>query len=273
MIGRSRADGRGDARPAARTEFVGVDARLQAVRLRRLENPLRLVRREHARLAEDVAPFREPLARDGGNHLAHQQVDVVAAAPAVLGRDLVSAHERGRQLDGVISGQRANHPQHFQLAFGRQPVPALGFARGDATAQHLVEAATGVGGQLIVGRCAGRDDGSENAAAFGCDLRVGRARQAPPQLLAAVAGEDDVRVGVHEARHDRASTRVEHHGISFQLDLALQEAFEADEDDPPSARSDGRTRNRSRIALCGASPRRGTGARQNVGCVADQEIG
>src|SRR5439155_1549357 len=116
------------------------------------------------------------------------------------------------------------------------------------------------GGQLIVGRCAGRDDGSENAAAFGCDLRVGRARQAPPQLLAAVAGEDDVRVGVHEARHDRASTRVEHHGISFQLDLALQEAFEADEDDPPSARSDGATRTTgasSRTPDHGVFPARG----------------
>ena len=59
----------------------------------------------------------------------------------------------------------------------------------------------------VVGRRARRDDGAEDAAAFGGDLGVGRAGQPAAQFVAAVAGEDDVRVRIDEAGHDGAAVR------------------------------------------------------------------
>ena len=55
---------RGQLRAAGRRQLVGVQARRQAVRGRRLEDPPRLVRVEDALLAEDVAEPGPALGRD-----------------------------------------------------------------------------------------------------------------------------------------------------------------------------------------------------------------
>ena len=96
VIRRSRADLRGDARAAGRAELVGVDAQLHPGAPRRLQDRAALLRREDAGLAEHVAPLGEPLARDGGDHLVDDEVDVVAAAIAVLDRHLVRGRPRHR---------------------------------------------------------------------------------------------------------------------------------------------------------------------------------
>ena len=82
-----------------------------------------------------------------------------------------------------------------------------------------------VGGELFIGGCARGDDRAEDAAALGGDLRVGRAGQPAAQLLAPIAGEDDVRVGIDEAGHDGAAVRVDDGGVGRQLDFARAAAL------------------------------------------------
>ena len=112
-------------------------------------------------------------------------------------------------------------------------------------------------GELRFGRRARGDDGAEDAAAFGGDLGVARAGQAPAELLATIAGKHDVRVRIDEAGNDGAAVGVDHDGIGRQLDLALQQALEADEDDAALEGGDGRARDRPRVGL--GAPRRGAG--------------
>ena len=106
VVGRSRAHLGGHQRAAALREFVGMDARLQAVAHAGLEDLLRFLGREDAGLAEDVAPLGEPVARRGRDHLPHELVDVEAPVRAVLDGDLVGAHEGRDQFDRVL-GARA----------------------------------------------------------------------------------------------------------------------------------------------------------------------
>jgi len=58
-----------------------------------------------------------------------------------------------------------------------------------------------------------------DAAAFGRDIRVGEAREPPPQLLASIAGEHDVCVRVDEAGHHRAAARIDHGRARRELDF------------------------------------------------------
>ena len=61
------------------------------------------------------------------------------------------------------------------------------------------------GDQRIFGRFSGRCDRLDNAAALRRDFSVGRAGEATLKLLASIAGEDEVRVGVDESRNQRAA--------------------------------------------------------------------
>ena len=128
-------------------------------------------------------------------------------------------------------------------------------------------------GELRFGRRARGDDGAEDAAAFGGDLGVARAGQAPAQLLAPIAGKHDVRMRIHEAGDDGAAVGVDDDGIGRQLDLALQQALEADEDDAALEGGNGRARDRTRVGLGRAAARRRTGTRQDFEGVADEEVG
>ena len=210
VIGRPGAHLRGDQRAAALREFVGVDARLQAVPLAGLQNLLGLVRRVDAGLAEDVAPLGEAVARRGRDHLADELVDVEPAVRAVLDRDLVGAHERrapGRS-DAPRSSRRMTR-SIFSSASGCRPYPLLASARRRAAAQHLVEPRARGRGQVVLGGLARGAHGGEDAAALGGDLGVGGAGEAAAELLAPIAAEHDVRVRIDEARHDRAARGVD----------------------------------------------------------------
>ena len=99
MIRGSRADIGGDRAAAAQRELVGVNPRLQAVRRAGPQMSRRFFRREHALLAEHVAPFREAFAGDGRDHHVDDQVDVLARRSRILHRVFVRAHERRRELD------------------------------------------------------------------------------------------------------------------------------------------------------------------------------
>ena len=151
MIRRSRADLGGDGGSAARRRARrrGCAAASPAAR-------------PASRISRDSSGVNTPVSQNTSHHSAsrsratagiislHDQIDVRAAAIAVLDGHLVRAHEGRRQLDRVRRRERANSPQHLQLALGGERVAALGFAGRRAAAQHLVEAAARVGRQLLV---------------------------------------------------------------------------------------------------------------------------
>ena len=161
--------------------------------------------REHAQLAEHVAPLRQPFARHGRDHLARHQVHVLRAAGAVVHGILVGAHEGGRQADGLLLRQLADGAQHLQLGLDVQAVAALHLGRGRAVREHRRQARARGRHQLVLGGGARGGHRLDDAAASGGDLRVGGARQPALQLVAAIAREHQVRVGIDEAGHHRAA--------------------------------------------------------------------
>ena len=156
-------------------------------------------------IAEDVAPLGEPFSGDARNHLVGDEGDVVIRPRLVLRRDLVRAQERGHDVHGVRVVEPLDDAQLTQLRIERQSVAALRFAGRRAVRGHLVEPRPRGGNQLVLRRRPGRGHGSQNAPSFGRDLRVGRAREPALQLLAPVAGEDEMRVGIDEAGNRRCS--------------------------------------------------------------------
>jgi hypothetical protein len=107
VIRGSRADFRGDSRPAAQRELVGVNARLHPVPLAASRMSRDSSGREHALLAEDVAPFGETLFGNRRDHHVDELLDVGAALAAEFDRDFVRAHERRGQIDRLSRRRRS----------------------------------------------------------------------------------------------------------------------------------------------------------------------
>ncbi len=257
VIGRTRADGRSDLRPAARAKFVGVDPRLEARLSASLEDRGRLRRGEEARVAEHVAPLGE--LRRARDDLRDQVLHVVVLPAAILGRHLVRAHERGRELDRLPEGERRNHPQHPQFRIRVEPVPRLGLARRRARRQHAGQAARGRRHQLVLGRGPRGPNRGEDAAALGRDLRVRRAGQPPAQLVAPIAGEDDVGVAVDEAGNERAAATVDDARRGRDTDPGPDLRRGSDRHDGLAFTRDGAVGNQAGVALPRACSRRRTG--------------
>ncbi len=98
--------------------------------------------REHALFAENVAVAGETFARGLWKDLADDCLDPVAAAVAVLQRDLVrrqkGRHDPRHLRSGAEVPQKA---QGVQLAFDGQAVARLGLDRGRAVGNHERETA------------------------------------------------------------------------------------------------------------------------------------
>ena len=212
VIGRPRADFGGDARPAAQRELVGVDARLQPVALAGLEDVARFVGREHALLAEHVAPLGEPLVGDRRDHL----VDDLAARSRA-GRPRNSTGTSCAPMNVAVSsiGWPAATVLIARSIFCSdvevEAVAALrlGGGRAEATASPPAACARAVD-QVVLAGHARRVDGLDDAAAGGGDVGIGRAGQPAPQLVAPIAGEDEMGVRIDEAGDHGAAARVDH---------------------------------------------------------------
>ena len=66
------------------------------------------------------------------------------------------------------------------------------------------------GDQFVFARQPRRIDGLDDAAARRGDLGIARAGEASPELVAAIAGKDQMRMWIDEAGHDGAAVRVDH---------------------------------------------------------------
>ena len=111
---------------------------------------------------------------------------------------------------GCAGGQHLDRPQHPQLGLEVEAVAALGLGGGGAERQHLGQAGAPAVDQLVLARRARGGHGLDDAAAGGGDLGIGRAAEASPQLVAAIAAEHQVGMRIDEARHHRAAARVDH---------------------------------------------------------------
>ena len=123
---------------------------------------------------------------------------------------------------GCSRREPGDRAQDLQLRFDAQPVPALDLARRRAAREHLVEPDAGLGDERVLRRGARGRHRRHDAAAGRGDLRVGRPREPPAQLLAPIAREHRVRVRVDEARHDRLSAGVDLLRVRQRLDTRLQ---------------------------------------------------
>ena len=117
------------------------------------------------------------------------------------------------------------------------------------------------------------DDAADDAAAVGGDLGVGRAGEPPPQLVAAIAGEHRVGVGIDEAGDDGAAVRVDDDGVvGERARPRAPVGSRADEDDRPVDRRRSPRAAAAGVGLPRADARRRTGAGQDLGGVVDQEV-
>ena len=145
------------------------------------------------RLAEDVDP---PRVRS--RCLQHRPRDQLEVCRAVARRTRAAPRgRRGRSSRGELAGDA----QRPRLVLDGQAVAALDLDGRRALGAHLGDAGGDEGPQLVVGGGPGRGDGDPDAAAV-----VGRAGHPGGELVTAVAGEHQVRVGVDEAGQDRATT-------------------------------------------------------------------
>src|SRR6476660_189213 len=94
-----------------------------------------------------------------------------------------------------------------------EAVAGLGFDGGGAGAEHPVAMATGGNEEVIFAGGAGEGDGAQDASTGGGDLLVGGSGDALLEFGSAVAGEDEVGVGVDEAGGDAAVVGVDDCGV------------------------------------------------------------
>ena len=147
--------------------------------------------------------------------------------------------------------------------------------------EHLVEPASAVGHQVLLGRGSRGLDRRQDAAARGQDLEVARAPLAKARLPLPRAGEQQVRVGVDEAGSNATAAGVEASEVGqvqpFLLDRLDHVVTRAGGDDPalPEAISNspsGRRFDHERFVL-GRTPAQPAGHRRDLGCPVDQQAG
>ncbi len=196
VVGRGGVELHGELDAGAVRQLVGVDTGVEPFGAARGEDGAGLVAVEGAALAEDVDPAGVRGA--GVQHRAGDQVDVAGRVVGVVRGDDVGA-EVG-DLVGVAGGDA----QGAGLVLDREAVAGLGLQGGGALPQSLREVVGDVVGELLVGGLAGGGDRGADAA-----RGVGLPGHPGVELLGAVAREDQVGVGVDEARDHGPARRVE----------------------------------------------------------------
>ena len=173
----------------------------------------RLVNGEHPRLAEDVGKARQPLARDDGQHLVHQEVEIRATAVGALAeveRDLVRAEPRGDDAHRQRRREAPHDVQGLELVLEGEAVAGLHLDGGDAMRGELTQPRLGERKEVILVARAQVTHRRVDAPAALRNLHVGHARRAQLLLLESRPAEDGVRVRVHEARSEHTTLAVHH---------------------------------------------------------------
>ena len=151
-------------------------------------------------VAERVAIARQAGGCNFRDELFGNRADVRGAAIRKFRRDGVRGQQSGNDAGGAFVVEAREHAQHVQFGVAVETVAGLGFECRGAAAQHPVAMAACGGEQFIFSCGAGQLDGAQNAAAGRGDLLIGGAGDALFELVGAIAGEDEMRVRIDEAR-------------------------------------------------------------------------
>ena len=181
-----------------------MDAKAEAVLLRRGEHGAGFVDGEGVIVAERVAVARQAGGGDFGDQLFGNRADVFAAAIGEFRRDGVRGQQSGNDACGAFFIEPREHAQHAQFCVAIETVAGLGFESGRAAAQHPVAMAARGGEQFVFACGTGQLDGAQNAAAGRGDLLIGGAGNALLEFVGAVAGKDEMRMRIDKARCDAA---------------------------------------------------------------------
>ena len=142
------------------------------------------------------------------------------------------------------------------------PARSISARRGRAASTRLADA-----GRT---RCLDR---LQDAASLGGYLRVGRTGQPAAQLVAPIAREHCVRVGVDEPGQNRAACRVEDQRAWGLLDKPVADLRRADKQQASLTRRQRPVVDRGHLRHVGADARRRTGTGQQRLRVAKDEVG
>ena len=150
------------------------------------------------------AATRPALGGHTGQLLVEEVADVRLGAigpAAELRRHRVGPEPGRDDVDRTLLPEPVGDLEQAQLGREVEPVAGLRLDRRDAVAEHLVQPAPAVGGELLGRRGPGRCHGREDPAAGREDVEVARrpagAARARPR---ATAGEEEMGVRVDEAR-------------------------------------------------------------------------
>ena len=196
VVDRDQAELGGQPDAGAVAELVGVQPSAQAPGGARLGASARAWSASNAPRSQNTSTQRAYGAQ--ASSIGPVTSATYSSGVAALGHH-VRAEERG--LVGELPGDR----QAARLVADGQPVAALDLDRGRALPPHLVRPARATWPvELLVGRGPGGGDGRADAAGG-----VRRPGHPGGELRRAVAREDQVGVGVHEAGDDRAAAGVD----------------------------------------------------------------
>ena len=149
-----------------------------------------------------------PSAASAGSISLADEVDVVAAASRVLGRQRMGAEEGGAHRHAVGLAEAPRHAQLLALVFEREAVAGLDLDGADAVGQQLFEPRRGLREERVfVGLARGAHRGDDAAAGLR-HLFVAGARQPHRELVGALAAVDQVGVAVDQARRDEGAAAV-----------------------------------------------------------------
>ena len=140
--------------------------------------------------------------------------------------------ECGLHVDTVRRAQPTRDAQHLELVGEIESVARLDLHRRDTLGEETSKTRLAGAQQFGLGRRARRLHGRDDPAAGTSDVLIARALQALFEFVGAIAGVDQVRVAVDEARRQPAAFAVELRGGA---NGARQRGARAQPGDPPVA--------------------------------------
>src|SRR5262249_10572607 len=147
-----------------------VNSDAKSERLCPAKNPKRLIRTEHARLAENIAIAGEIIGHDRRQHLIQYQIQVIfprcaGDGSSVLVGYFMSAKKGWNQVERRLLIEPPDHSKNFEFVLDSQPVAALGFDCGSAVIEKPPNPRLRGLEQLFFRCCASLSNGRANSAA------------------------------------------------------------------------------------------------------------
>ncbi len=209
MIGRKRAEF-GRQRGAVQVgQLIGMQPDRQPQRACGSEQSAGFRGAEADALAEGIHGIEQALRMQPRQPVRAHRIDIGGALLGEFGRHGVQRQQRTAHFDTKLRTQAPRHAQHACLAVERQRVAGFDLDSGDAFTQQCAGARQGGSEQGLFAGGAGGAHRGHDAAAGARDGLIADTFQALLELAGAVAGENQMRVRVDQARSDQGVARVE----------------------------------------------------------------